>query len=66
MNGGWGLLTAGRNIENLYVHVRVQRHFKHRHIVAVPACISDSLTNMLPHWNAMLKTQVTTPHHITV
>ena len=25
----------------------------YRHIATVPACRSDTLTNMLPHWNTM-------------
>ena len=32
----------------------------------VPACSSGTLTNVLPHWNAMLHTQDTTPHPVTV
>ena len=36
------------------------------HITTVPACSSGTLTNMLPHRNAMPQTQDTTPHPITV
>ena len=32
----------------------------------VPACSSDTLTNVLPHRNAMLQTQDMTPHPVTV
>ena len=32
----------------------------------VPACSSDTLTNVLPHRNAMPQTQDTTPHPVTV
>ena len=36
------------------------------HIEKVPACSSGTLTNVLPHRNAMLQTQDTTPHPVTV
>ena len=36
------------------------------HIVTVPACSSDTLTNMLPHRNAMPQTQDMTPYPVTV
>ena len=36
------------------------------HIATVPACSSGSLTNVLPHRNAMPQTQDTTPHPVTV
>ena len=32
----------------------------------VPPCSSDTLTNVLPHRNAMPQTQDTTPHPVTV
>ena len=32
------------------------------HITTVPTCSSGTLTNVLPHWNAMPQTQDTTPH----
>ena len=35
------------------------------HITTVPACSSGTLTNMLPHRNAMPQTQDTTPHPVT-
>ena len=31
--------------------------------MTVPACSSGTLTNVLPHRNAMPQTQDTTPHH---
>ena len=41
--------------------------FKHEvHIEKVPACSSGTLTNVLPHWNAMLQTQDMTPHPVTI
>ena len=41
--------------------------FKHLgHIMTVPACSSGTLTNVLPHRNAMPQTQDTTPHPVTV
>ena len=36
------------------------------HITTVPACSSGTLTNVLPHRNAMPQTQDTTPHPVTV
>ena len=36
------------------------------HIMTVPACSSGTLTNVLPHRNAMPQTQNTTPHPVTV
>ena len=36
------------------------------HIAMVPACSSGTLTNVLPHRNAMLQTQDMTPHPVTV
>ena len=36
------------------------------HITTVPACSSGTLTNVLPHRNAMPQTQATTPHPVTV
>ena len=36
------------------------------HISTVPACSSGTLTNVLPHRNAMPQTQNTTPHPVTV
>ena len=36
------------------------------HIATVPACSSDTLTNVLPHRNAMPQTHDTTPLPITV
>ena len=36
------------------------------HITRVPACSSDTLTNVLPHRNAMPQTQDMTPHPVTV
>ena len=36
------------------------------HITTVPACRSVTLTNVLPHRNAMPQTQDTTPHPVTV
>ena len=36
------------------------------HITTVPACSSDTLTNVLPHRNAMPQTQDTTSHPVTV
>ena len=36
------------------------------HITTVPACSSGTLTNVLPHRNAMPQTQVTTPHSVAV
>ena len=36
------------------------------HILRVPACSSGTLTNVLPHRNAMLQTQDMTPHPVTV
>ena len=36
------------------------------HITTVPACSSGTLTNVLPHRNAMPQTQDTTPHLVTV
>ena len=36
------------------------------HIATVPACNSGTLTNVLPHWNAMPLTQGITPHSVTV
>ena len=36
------------------------------HIVTVPACSSGTLTNVLPHRNAMLQTQDMTPHSLTL
>ena len=32
----------------------------------VPACGSGTLTNVLPHWNAMPQTQDMTPRPVTV
>ena len=32
----------------------------------VPTCSSGTLTNVLPHWNAMQQTQDITPHPFTV
>ena len=34
--------------------------------MTVPACSSGTLTNVLPHRNAMLQTQDMTPHPVTV
>ena len=36
------------------------------HITTVPTCSSDTLTNVLLHWNAMPLTQDMTPHPVTV
>ena len=36
------------------------------HIAIVPACSSGTLTNVLPHRNAMPQTQDMTPHPVTV
>ena len=36
------------------------------HITTVPACSSGTLTNVLPHRNAMLQTQDRAPHPVTV
>ena len=36
------------------------------HIASVPTCRSGTLTNVLPHRNAMPQTQDTTPHPVTV
>ena len=36
------------------------------HITTVPACSSGTLTNVLPHRNAMPQTQDMTPHPVTV
>ena len=36
------------------------------HITTMPACSSGTLTNVLPHSNAMLQTQGTTPHPVIV
>ena len=36
------------------------------HIVTVPVCSSGTLTNVLPHRNAMPQTQDMTPHPVTV
>ena len=36
------------------------------HITIVPACSSGTLTNVLPHRNAMPQTQDMTPHLVTV
>ena len=36
------------------------------HITTVSACSSDTLTNVLPHRNAMPQTQDMTTHHVTV
>ena len=36
------------------------------HITTVPACSSGTLTNLLPHRNAMPQTQDLTPHPVTV
>ena len=36
------------------------------HITTVPACNSGTLTNVLPHRNAMPQTQDITPHPVTV
>ena len=36
------------------------------HIATMPACSSGTLTNVLPHWNAMLQTQDLTPHPLTL
>ena len=36
------------------------------HIATVPACSSDTLTNVLPHRNTMLQTQDMIPHPVTV
>ena len=36
------------------------------HITTVPACSNGTLTNVLPHRNAMPQTQDTTPHPVTV
>ena len=36
------------------------------HIMTVPACISGTLTNVLPHRNTMPQTQDMTPHPVTV
>ena len=36
------------------------------HITTVPACSSGTLTNVLPHRNAIPQTQDTTPHPVTV
>ena len=36
------------------------------HITTVPACRSGTLTNVLPHRNAMPQTPDTTPHPVTV
>ena len=36
------------------------------HIMTVPACRSSTLTNVLPHWNAMPQTQDMTSHPVTV
>ena len=36
------------------------------HIATVPACSSDTLTNVLPHRNAMPQTQGMTSHPVTV
>ena len=36
------------------------------HIATMPTCSSDSLTNVLPHRNAMPQTQDMTPHPVTV
>ena len=36
------------------------------HITTVSACSSGTLTNVLPHRNAMPQTQDTTPHTVTV
>ena len=36
------------------------------HITTVPTCSSGTLTNVLPHRNAMPQTQDTTPHPVTV
>ena len=36
------------------------------HIATVPTCGSGTLTNVLPHRNAMPQTQDTTPHPVTV
>ena len=36
------------------------------HIVTEPACSSGTLTNVLPHRNAMLQTQDMTPHSLTL
>ena len=36
------------------------------HILTVPACSSGTLTNLLPHRNAMPQTQDMTPHPVTV
>ena len=35
------------------------------HIATVPTCSSRTLTNVLPHWNAMPQTQDMTPHPVT-
>ena len=32
----------------------------------VPACCSGTLTNVLPHWDAIPQTQDTTPSPVTV
>ena len=34
--------------------------------MTVPTCVSGTLTNVLPHRNAMLQTQDITPHPVTV
>ena len=36
------------------------------HITTVPACSSDTLTNVLPHRNVIPQTQYMTPHPVTV
>ena len=36
------------------------------HVATVPACSSGTLTNVLPHRNAMLQTQDMTPHSVIV
>ena len=36
------------------------------HITTVPACSSDTLTNVLPHRDVIPQTQDTTPHPVTV
>ena len=46
---------VGRGFQNIWVH-----------IATVPACSSGTLTNVLPHWNAIPQAQDTTPHPVKV